>query len=217
MKKFLAVLIIIFLGLLGFGVTKIRILEISCQSQYGPCSERIAGLVDSYKGGKWYSVKKGLDEGLVGDGQVEEFSVRYKIPNKLEVNLIESKAEVALINEGGEKYVLVSRSGAVLGEAEVTQLPKILIKDEGVGDDERIFAVKILDELFVWKGVKSGVISDGGLQVDLNNGVKTIFPLNGDVDVLLGSANLVLLWLNSQAQDTRISLVDLRYKNPVIK
>jgi hypothetical protein len=71
--------------------------------------------------------------------------------------------------------------------------------------------------------VREGIIEDESLVIELSQGPRVIFPLEGEKEVLLGSLRLVLSKLNNDAQDSKIenvsgaSIIDLRFKNPVIK
>ena len=53
--------------------------------------------------------------------------------------------------------------------------------------------------------------------VKIAGGVKVIFPLEGDIDVLLGSLRLILSQLNNDEREIRIGSIDLRFENPVLR
>ena len=63
--------------------------------------------------------------------------------------------------------------------------------------------------------VGCGVISNDTLVVDMKDGFKVIFPLEGDEQVLLGSLRLIY----SKIQTSNLNnykQVDLRFANPVL-
>lgn len=68
-------------------------------------------------------------------------------------------------------------------------------------------------------------MENNSLLVELNDYPKIIFPLEGDREVLVGTAIFILSKINKigisdgKIADiqSRISTIDLRYKNPVIK
>lgn len=201
----------------GWAIGRIRIKEISCVSQFGPCSAGIVELTEKQENNFWWRAVREIKQNLAMDKRVEEYEINPKFPNGLKVIVLERKAEAAVKAAGDEKYSLWSGDGVVLGEASETQLPTVFITDEDVEVEEKMFTAELMHELFLWKNIRRGEVRDGGLRVRQEDGLEIIFPLEGDLDVVLGRANLILSWLNSEDAGTRITIVDLRYRNPVIK
>jgi len=210
-------LLVAMVGAVGLGVVAWfwRVGSVECRSQYGECREEVRGRLEPYLGSKVWIAKRRMERELAGMSWVKEYSVHYAFADRLIADVVERKAEVALVRERG--YLLVSRDGVELGEVEETQLPALRIEDPNITVDEGVMAVGLMYELFGWQGVREGKVRDRGLEVMLRPELKMIFPLSGDIDRALGSANLVLSWLNSGGVGSKISVVDLRYRNPIVK
>lgn len=201
---------------LSLVVSQLRIGKSTCVSQFGPCSGEVNELVRKQERNLWWRAIKEMKRDLGGNKWVKEFSIRYKALAEMRVRVVERKAEAALAEDNG-KYSLWSGDGVVLGEAAETQLPVVIVGDEELGTDEKAFAAELIHEMFLWKGIRSGEVKERGLKIRIAEDKEMILPLEGDLDVLLGKANLILSWLNSDSAGTRITLVDLRYRNPVVR
>jgi len=88
----LVLMIAFFLLLPRFIVIK----NISCSSQYGPCLDDIVKKLESFQGKKLFQVKKEIKSYLKDEPQVKEYSIQFKIPGKIIVDIIERKAEFAV-------------------------------------------------------------------------------------------------------------------------
>jgi cell division septal protein FtsQ len=207
-------------GVLYFISSKAVIKETVCESQFGSCSEAISDLVDGYKGESYFSAKKVLAQELSVSSRIDNYEIRFNVPDKLVVEVVEKKPEVAL-KFGEGKYFLFDKEGNMVAEASETQLPLLTV--ESTPNDSAIaFAVKIFRDLFKYYDVREGKLAEFGLTASIR-GIDMTFPLSGDVDVLLGSAEVALLQLPKLSENLTISAktinsyaVDLRYKNPVI-
>jgi cell division septal protein FtsQ len=206
----------------------IRINNISCNSQYGPCNTELLENLNKVKGSNLYDARKMLSEILEKEVLVKTFIVQYRIPNSLKVDLIERKPHFGVRNADNEKITLVDSSGYVLGSSDSTNLPllnkngSLDMESNRVGDKE-IFGLQVLEDMFTLYQVKSIQMEKDGINVDLKDGNKAIFPLEGDRDVLVGAFRLIYSQLNQDAQTSKIEgvktpfTIDLRYKNPVIR
>jgi cell division septal protein FtsQ len=166
-----------------------------------------------------FEAKKELKTVLTSDVLVTDFSFQFKLPNTLQVNLLERKPKFALKKRGSGAFALVDSRGIVVSYQDTSALPVLIMSDTppNVGEmvsDKTLFALEILSDIFSMYQVKSGDLEDESLVIELKGGLRVIFPLEADRKVLLGSLRLILSRLN---EESNVSTIDLRYKNPVLK
>jgi len=230
-KVFFGIILFVLLVSSFFVVPKkIKIKNIVCQSQFGPCNASILGSINKIGNGEksYYDVKRELQGTLASNILVSDYSFHFRFPNIVEVNLLERKAKYAIKAEGTDSYALVDEEGYVIYFQDLTGLPFLTTIEPppNVGkkvSDKVAFALEILYGTFSSYQVREGIIENESLVIELSQGPKVIFPLEGEREVLLGSLRLVLSKLNNDSQDFKIenvsgaSIIDLRFKNPVIK
>ena len=92
----------------------------------------------------------------------------------------------------------------------VLLLPTVIVSGDlkKVGEkinDNQLFALKIIEGVNQMYQVSTGKIIDNSLHVELASGIEVIFPVDGDIQVLLGSLRLVYAKVESlrvkQVQD----------------
>lgn len=204
--------------------------EINCQSQFGPCSQGLKEAIGSIaqEGKSLSETKSSLTSLLKNDILVNDFSFQFKLPSSLEVNLLERKPQFALKHENESILALVDEEGYVIALQKSLTLPRLIISEPlpGVGErisEKNLFALELLFDMFSFYQVRVGKLGNENLVIELPQGPRVIFPLDGDRKVLLGSLRLVLGKLNSEVQDSKIediagvNTIDLRFKNPIIK
>lgn len=207
------VFLVVGTGYLMFG----KIEKIECRSQYGKCSEEVNNLLGQLGLGKTYrETKREATQVLGEESMVRDLSVSRELPGGALIDVIEKKAEVAIV-VGENEYMLVDREGEELGMVQMTQLPRLYIQAEELDSQEKKLATQILFELFKKEGISYALINDQGLLVKLPDDLGVIFPLRGDIDVLLGRLIMVHSWLKANPQEIRITIVDLRYDNAVLR
>ncbi len=224
------ILIAFFVSLFFIIPKKLKIKKIVCQSQFGPCNASVLGSINKIENGEknLNDVKKELQGILSSSALVSDYSLHFQFPNIVEVNLLERKPEYAIKAKGTDSYALIDKEGYVIYFQDLTGLPVLITTEPppNVGEvvsDKTFFALEILRGMFSSYQVREGIIEDESLVIELSQGPKVIFPLEGEKDVLLGSLRLVLSKLNNDGQDSKIekvsgaSIIDLRFKNPVIK
>jgi len=221
-------LIVFALLILGFGLTRmIKINEIVCESQYDICNDLINKKLDTLKGIRMYKVKKQLKNSFSEGELVSKYSYQYQIPDKLRVNVIESKSIIALFDESSNIYYLLDRDNKVLEIVQTTQLPYILISNEifNVGDyvgDGNAMALDIFSDLNYLYQISYAKISDNSFIVKIPDNIEIIFPLEGDKKMLMGAFNLIMNKINQHSPEIfdkiqTVNTIDLRFDNPVIR
>jgi len=201
--------------------------KIICNSQYSACDQVIMNEINKSLDKKLPLTKKELKIYLENNFFIRDFSIQYKIPNSLKVNLVIEKAKFCLKSEIYDVYSYVDNKGRVLELRDKCDLPVIYLqgKNFNVGEkisDEYLSALNLLNQIFISYSIKDGSIVNNYLEVQFSQGYKVIFPLNEDNQVLLGSLRLIINRLNSEDSESRIiedriNVIDLRYENPVLR
>lgn len=218
MKKF-----ILFVGLLilivSGGVLFVRSVKISkvvCKSQFGPCENELDSKLQSAKGKTIFDAKTLLNEVLKKDTKILRFSVGFQLPAGFNVSVIEKKAIVAFVPRGGGDFILVSGDGEILAHDKNSLLPKVTSYLE-LDHERLVYVANLVSSLYIFYNVNSAIVDSDGIKISGINGMDVIFPLDGDRDVILGSLSLILSRLPSVKEDTKIKVIDLRFKNPVLR
>lgn len=238
--KLKTILLVLFLGIVigvpsYFVPRKIVINEFSCENQFGPCRSDLTEKIEKTRGQNLLSVRKNVKAELVNDPLVSDYSTHYKIPDKMEVNVILRKPYFGIAFDNADTVALVDEEGYVLAYKKDTGLPRLEAKDAPpqVGekvDDETFFALNLLQDMYDYYQIKNAKEEKEGVVFDMGGGKKALFPLDGDRQILIASLAVIMTRLNAEETGTRIEnvkgvvsaclkgcTIDLRYKNPVIR
>lgn len=222
-------ILVIFLVLIVYFIPRIIIIKsITCQSQYGPCSDSINYAFDKAEGGNYILSKKTVTEILKNDLGVDQYNIQLQFPANFKVNVIERKSVFGLKKKSNDLIFLVDSDGKVLTSQDQTNLPLLYVNNISfnVGDivDEKVlFALKMLYDMHQYFDVKEGVLEDYDLLIKIGDGPSVILPLEGDRKVLIGSLRLIIAKLEGNDENFSIEkardkvIIDLRFKNPVIR
>lgn len=217
--------------LLGLGILLLFVIflqffikvRVDCYSQYGECPHEIVAKLSAYNGKSIFTAKNGLKKNLSSNFLINDFSIQFKLPNVLHVELLTKKPLFGLKNESSNTIVLVDKEGEVLTETSETTLPILTVSGElpkiaQVINEKNLFALKLIDGVYKMYQVRSGLIQNDTLLVDLPASVRVIFPLVGaDDEVLLGSLRLIYTNIQSVEGGTSYKEIDMRYVNPVLR
>jgi cell division septal protein FtsQ len=195
---------------------------IVCESQYGACPGNVKENLEKSSGKSLAAARGESKKILKKDPLIEDFSMQYKLPNILKINILAKKPVFALRDSVSGRILLVERSGGVLLETSSSSLPTVFADNltENVGDTtspEKLLSMHLVEGVNSMYGKNSGMLLPDGLVVELPDQVKVIFPLNGDRDILLGTLRTVYSKLASGEQSGKFSEIDLRFKNPVLR
>jgi len=198
----------------------VKIGRIDCQSQFGPCSRTLKEKIESLSQEKktFLETKKELTAVLGEEIIVDDFSLQFKLPDKLKINVLERKPRFAVQNQTGA-IALIDGEGYSIAVEDSTALPRLIIADAlpNVGErvtEKTLFALELLEDLFSLYQVETGRMGADSLVIELSGGPRVIFPLEGNRQALIGSLRIILAKLNSESG---VSTIDLRFRNPVIK
>lgn len=197
--------------------------KIDCRSQFGKCPPEIGDKVALSSGKKMYLAKNELNESLKTDFLVSAYSIHFKLPNILRVDVVVKQPVFALKNKDSAKFAQIDIQGTAISESDRTNLPYVITestlpKAGEKASDKDFFALKLMDGVYKMFQVRSGVVSNDALLVDIPGGVRVIFPLvDADREILLGSLKLIYSSIRNNENSTLYSEIDLRYKNPVLR
>lgn len=194
---------------------------IRCQSQYGECNYEVQQGLGAFNQKSLFSAKSGIAKYLKANHLVSNFSLQFKLPNILLVQILAKKPIFALFNRERSLAALVGGEGEVLSVSPETALPRVFtVQDlpkpgENIGADN-LFALKLIGGVFEMYQVPAGEFQNGSLTVDLPGPVRVIFPEEGDTELLLGA--LKLIYTKTQGENSgKFTQIDLRFKNPVLR
>ena len=141
----------------------------------------------------------------------------------IELNL--KKPKYTIKDSLSSKFYLIDEDETVLEITEESNLPTIVKSRVDIKLGENInkkdkFSLEIVEKVAWLYSVKEGIIEKEELKLTLKEGVLVRFPLEGDVDSLVGGLRLIFSRLNDGSQGIRmedIKEIDLRFKNPVLR
>lgn len=195
--------------------------KIECKSQLGECSKEVNGKLQMINAKYLFSAKNQASKILKNDFLVSNYSMQLKLPNILLVNTIIKKPVYSIFDKSQNKYFLVDAFGVFLTSSDNSNLPN-LIKDmvnvksgEKISDND-LFALKLIQGVNQMYQVRGGTIQNDTLVVDIPNGLRVILPLEGDIQILLGSLRLIYTKVTTD-NPMIYSQIDMRFKNPVIR
>jgi len=197
--------------------------KIDCRSQFGACPPEVADGVSSLNGKKMFFARRELDKSLKTNFIVSAYSIQFKLPNFLRIDVVVKKPIFALKNMQTGTFAQIDKQGTVIAQSSSTTLPYAVTQSPlpdtgGKVDAKHLFALELMDGVNKMFQVKSGMISNDTLLVDIPGGVRVIFPLvDADREILLGSLKLIYTSIQSGENSNLYSQVDLRYKNPVLR
>ncbi|HLD91880.1 MAG TPA: hypothetical protein VI795_00625 [Patescibacteria group bacterium] len=222
--KILSLILIVFFMLsTPYVVLKlIKINKIECISQYGDCNgvlDNNLSVVGSYK-----DTKENIEQILKHNIKVKSYVMQYKIPSTLEIEIDLKKPKFAIKNKDS-RYYLIDEDKLILEISNESNLPVLVSSDfnKNIGDevdDIHLFALKIIEKNAWLYSVKTGVLENNELKITLKEGVIVHFPLEGDIDELIGSLRLIFSRLNDEGEGIRmedIREIDLRFNNAVLR
>lgn len=207
--------------------------SIECTSQFGPCGDDLNQYLAEYKKQPIFDAKGKLSAELSNNPSISKFAVRVKLPDKLDVSVIQKKAVYGILGPHGDT-ALADSSGKILSYKEDSLLPHLKIQSQppSVGenvDDQTMFGLKLLSYMNSIYQTREGSLDDNGVYFELKNGPKIVFPSDGEAKELVGGVVLIINELNKQQHESRMKegqdlsncgsacTVDLRFRNPVVR
>lgn len=222
MKKIL--LFLMFLIMTGgiFTPFFLPVKQVECTSQYGICSEEVLSEINKIDKSRFLKTKRILTAKLKTNSKIKDFQINYQFPQRLSLFVFERKPEIAILRKNDDKYILTDRDGFILGQAVETPLPVMKIVEVGHTQSELRQATELFYEIFSAWGISQSELRGDALWFKNSQGQEVAFPLEGDIDKILGAYTLVLSWLKSENKDftienSSVTEIDFRFRNPVIR
>lgn len=205
----------------------IKVKKIDCLNPDGFCSDEVGKKLADIPHSSYFRVKKQLKIILGKNPLIKDYFLQYKLDGSLDVTVEERHPAFILANEN-EKWMLnIGRDGTVLSVTENSELPTIFLENKlpSLGeriDDKILFSFNILEGMPQYSTVVRALYKDDELLIDIDNGLKVIFPVEGDRNYLLGSFYLVddkLKKINEELKLEILSynIIDLRFKDPILR
>lgn len=209
-----AVIFVVFFILSPFLITQFLVkVKIECLSQFGQCPEESYIKLKNIKSDNLCKTKTEVTKILKKDSLVSDFSMQYKLPNILMVNLLVKKPMFAIKDASLGKIFTVDKDGNILSEVGSTTLPTVIQNDQNVN----IYTLNLMLGIYQMYQVGYGTIVNDALVVDIPHGLRVIFPIRGEApEVLLGALRLIYSKVTTEYAGV-YSEIDMRYKNPVLR
>src|SRR3989344_2619347 len=188
--------------LIGYIPKLVPINEVNCFSQYGNCSETLKKNLENVDKKNLYNTKKEISSELRNNLMVSDYSLQYRIPYAIIVRVLEKTPIYSMTDSSNAKYMQIDKRGLVLSESNSTNLP---------------FIIRVIHPGF---NVKVARIENNTLIVELDAGLKILFPVEGDKDALVGSMFLIMSKIKAGSDIMNligVKEIDLRYKNPILR
>lgn len=220
------VLIFIFLFLTPILVVKsIKITSVTCVTQYGQCGDSLLGELGLVKGRDLKSSKNYIENILKNDMAINDYLVQYKIPSTLDVEINLKKPKFSIFDLNSNKYYILDKNGLIIDLVDDSSLPVVKVDNLNMEVGQQLnnqnkFALDILNYLTYLYSIDEGIIENESFKVKNTEGVDIIFPLEGDLEFLIGGLRLIFSRLNDESEGIRmndIREIDLRYSNPVLR
>lgn len=202
---------------------KLIITRIDCTN----CDGNLMAKLQSFEGKSWRTVLTKTKSTLADDSEIRESSVKFKLPSTIDVYVINDQPVYSIHSTGLGVYYLINKDGQIIKIGEAANLPVIeyagaLPNVNGNIDPKLLFALDTISPIFYSYQIKSAVVVNDSLNVSLPDGITVIFPLSGDQKAILGAFKLIIDRLRAGDQNSTdkldgVSIVDLRFKNPVLK
>lgn len=205
----------------------VKISQIKCSTPQGECRDDIESKLSSYKGALLYDSILKIKKDMDSHPYVLSYSLVPMFPPGILVNIKQSSPRYAISSQESTNIALVDSDGRILEYVNGTQIPLLrsytLRGAVGQSVDSKSYEsaqiLKLLNEQYK---VETASLDNSGFEFEID-GVKVIFPEDGDTQYLLGSLELVLSRLKqadiNSTIDTSKSFteLDLRFGNPVLR
>jgi len=195
---------------------------VECQSQFGACPSEIEVQLNRFDGSSLFRARRESSKYLAKNYLVSDFSMQFKIPNLLDINLLIKKPAFAILDRSTGKTGLVDKDGRIISVSLGSSLPTVAVMktDLQVGSSvsaQELFALELIQGIWQMYQVGLGELKDDGLVVELPGRITVIFPKEGGKDILLGEVRLVYGKVENIDTLGKYSQIDLRFKNPVLR
>lgn len=218
---FFGILLSILLGLLFFFL-KVR--TVSCEADGSiQCSSLLFEKLSAFQGNRLFQSERKIRNTLSSEPEVLSYAVKTSPLGDITVRITLREGSIALKPESSNTYTLYTKDGILVKEAAQTSLPTVVLKEQ-ISTEAVPFVAALSYQLTTILPISQMTVEGESLKVVLRDNRILIYPLQGDIDVLLGSTLITFSQLNLtegkliiDRQAVVIREIDLRFKNPVLR
>lgn len=160
---------------------------------------------------------------LMMEPEIASYSVRISPLGAASVEITLREGSIAFKPETTNAYTIYTKDGILVKEAQESSLPTVLLKEQ-IDTASVPFVATLSYELTTILPVSQMTVEGESLKVLLRDNRVLLYPLSGDIDVLLGSTLITFSQLNLtegkliiDRQAVVIHEIDFRFKNPVLR
>jgi len=205
----------------------LSIAKITCTSPNGPCPADMKAHLQQLVGSKLATVKMKIRAMILDNPGIDGYSLRLMLPNTVSVYILEKTPLYAIQPAQQNIFFDIDKGGVVVKIQKENNLPFVITDSKlpNVGekvDSKLLFALSLVDSIYYSYQVIDAVVDSESLKVDLPGQLTVIFPLEGDKDALLGAFKLIVDRVHAGGPGgvtdlSKVTNIDLRFKNPVLK
>lgn len=206
-----------------------KVSSVSCMVENKSCPENINEVASSFVGQPMWSLNRNIRVKLQEFSEIEQFSTRISPLGDVSISVVLRDPIIAIKAEGSTEATFYTENGVPAGVGSVTSLPIIMVKEQI--DSSRIpFVVELSSELTRMLSIRTYELTQSALVLTLLDSRRLLYPLDGDVDTLLGATLITFSQLNAgtekliinnergqPAEEKVVQEVDFRFKNPVLR
>lgn len=119
--------------------------KIECQSQYGACPADVADQLNSLNNKNLFQVRRLAGSYLKKSFLVSDFSLQFKLPDILLVNLLIKKPEFALLDKSTGNVGLIDADGKIISVTHDSNLPTVTVASEELKLGKEVSAAEFFD------------------------------------------------------------------------
>lgn len=218
---FLGVLFtVLFVSLFFF----LKIRSVSCSADHTPsCPSSLLEKLQAFKGSRIFQSERKIRNTLSSEPEVLSYAVKTSPLGDITVRITLREGSIALKPESSNTYTLYTKDGILVKEAPDTSVPTVVLKEQ-INTEAVPFVAALSYQLTTILPVSQMTVEGESLKVVLRDNRILLYPLQGDIDVLLGSTLITFSQLNLtegkliiDRQAVVIREIDLRFKNPVLR
>ena len=227
MHKYTVIILISFIATLGvIAIYSIKVNDVVCVSQFYTCNEGLQNDINSIKKGSLINTRGNLIRLLKNEVIVKNFSFQYQLDGKLILHIDEREFKYCITNKQNSYYAdelgTVIKSVSGIG-VNCIQNTSSVYKIKDYLNSKDLLSEQIFNRLRSIKTLESGIIDENKFVIEYEDGIKLIFPLEGQSDVLIGKAYYTISQFGKINEyiigngSSGITEVDFRYNNPIIR
>lgn len=192
----------------------VRVGNIRCETQYGPCPDTWDHALEQFYGQSLFTLSDWQVRSVIKElPGVKNVKIAKRFPNILRIIVDQSKPYVAGYTSSGIQ--LLDKDAVVVANVQNSSLPKLSLASLRGEKLETIkYAISVLSLLSRGGYIGDGKFTSEGFEVTIGS-TKVIMPSSHeDLALLVGSLQFMLSRFT--IEEKVIVKIDMRFKNPVV-